>query len=158
MRKSDLVPDHSALGTPPSSLLTDHPEQATGLPQITGCSGSRAVRVSCLTIDVTLIWVSAISFLFFGLGCFASPYIDREFKRYGLPHFRTLVGALQLAGAAGLLAGLHTPWVGQLAAAGLALLMLLGVGVRIKIKDTALQTQPALAYMLLNAYLALAVF
>lgn len=84
--------------------------------------------------------------------------MDREFNRYGLVRFRTLVGALQLSGAAGLLAGLHTPWVGQLASAGLALLMLLGVGVRIKIRDTALQTLPAFAYMLLNAYLALAVF
>ena len=41
---------------------------------------------------------------------------------------------------------------------GLALLMLLGVGVRIRIKDSALQILPAFAYMLLNAYLAIAVF
>jgi hypothetical protein len=116
------------------------------------------VRDWCLTTDATLIWVSAVSFLFFGLGCLVSPSIDREFNRYGLVRFRNLVGALQLAGAAGLLAGFHTPWVGQFASAGLALLMLLGVGVRIKIKDSALQTLPAFAYMLLNAYLALAVY
>lgn len=116
------------------------------------------MRASPLIINDTLIWVSAISFLLFGSGCLFSSAAIREFNRYGLARFRRLVGALQLAGAVGLLAGLHTPWVGQLAAAGLALLMLLGVGVRIKIKDTALQTLPAFAYMLLNAYLAIAVF
>lgn len=78
----------------------------------------------------------------------------REYDRYGLAAFRSLVGSLQLLGAMGLLVGLHTPWIGQLSAGGLALLMLCGVGVRIKIKDSVLQTVPAFAYMLLNAYLA----
>jgi hypothetical protein len=49
---------------------------------------------------------------------------------------------------------LHTPWIGHFSAGGLALLMLCGVGVRIKIKDSVLLTLPAFAYMLLNAYLA----
>ena len=46
----------------------------------------------------------------------------------------------------------------MLAAAGLALLMLLGVGVRIKIRDSFLQTLPALGYLALNAYLCVAAF
>jgi hypothetical protein len=111
-----------------------------------------------LGIDLTLIWFSAISFILFGCGCFVSLSMRREFQRYGLPGFRKLVGGLQLLGSIGLLAGMHTPWLGQLASGGLALLMLGGVGVRIKIKDTALLTLPAFAYMVLNAYLALAVY
>ncbi len=109
-------------------------------------------------IELTLIWFSAISFILFGCGCFVSQSMRREYERYGLSGFRTLVGTSQLLGALGLLVGFHTPWVGQLAAGGLALLMLLGVAVRIRIKDTALQTLPAFAYMVLNAYLALAVY
>jgi len=66
------------------------------------------------------------------------------------------VGILQVLGAIGLLVGLHTSWIGQFSAAGLALMMLCGVGVRIKIKDTVIQTIPAFAYMVLNAYLAFA--
>ena len=50
------------------------------------------------------------------------------------------------------------PWVGQLSAGGLAVMMLCGVGVRIKIKDTVAQTLPAFSYMVLNAYLAFAVY
>ncbi len=81
--------------------------------------------------------------------------MKREFARYGLAKFRVMTGTLQLLGAFGLLTGLQLPWIGRLAAAGLAVLMLLGVGVRLKIKDTLLQTFPAFFYMLLNAYLCL---
>ena len=81
-----------------------------------------------------------------------------EYERYGAAKFRRLVGALQLLGAAGLLVGFYQAWAGQLAAGGLALLMLCGVGVRIKIKDTPLQTLPAATYMVLNAYLCLAAY
>ena len=109
-------------------------------------------------IDLTLIWFSAISFILFGSGCFVSPAMRREYDRYGIAKFRSLVGSLQLLGAIGLLVGLHTPWIGHFSAGGLALLMLCGVGVRIKIKDSVLLTLPAFAYMVLNAYLAFAAY
>ena len=50
------------------------------------------------------------------------------------------------------------PWMGQAAAGGLALMMLVAVIVRIQIKDTLLQTIPALFYLTLNIYLCLAGF
>ena len=84
--------------------------------------------------------------------------MKREFERYRLASQRTLVGGLQVCAAIGLLAGLSQPWMGRAAAAGLALMMLVAVGVRIKIKDTLLQTVPALIYLALNAYLSLAAF
>lgn len=67
-----------------------------------------------------------------------------------------MVGTLQLAGAVGLLLGLQIPWLGKCAAGGLAFLMLLGVGVRIKIHDTVIQTIPAFFYMVLNVYILFA--
>lgn len=84
--------------------------------------------------------------------------MQQEYARYELTRFRNLVGGLQLLGAAGLLVGLQQPWAGQIGSGGLALLMLLGVGVRIKIKDSLLQTLPAFAYMMLNAYLCWTAF
>ncbi len=84
--------------------------------------------------------------------------MKREFDRYGLGSQRTLVGGLQMCAAIGLLAGLSHPWMGRSAAAGLALMMLVAVGVRIRIKDTMLQTIPALIYLALNAYLSLEAF
>ncbi len=105
---------------------------------------------------ILLVYFSAGSFIGFGSACFLSSYMQREFSRYGLARFRAMTGALQLLGAAGLMVGLQVPIIGQLAAAGLALLMLMGFGVRLKIKDSLWQSFPAFFYMVLNAYLVFA--
>lgn len=84
--------------------------------------------------------------------------MQREYVRYGVSQFRPLVGGLQIAGGLGLLAGFALPLVGQLAAAGLALLMFFGTLLRIRIKDSLLQTLPAIVYLTLNAYLAVVGF
>lgn len=84
--------------------------------------------------------------------------MKREYVRYGVPHFRSLIGSLQVAGGLGLLAGFAVPLIGQFAAAGLAILMLGGVGLRIQIRDNFIQTLPAAFYLVLNAYLAAAGF
>ena len=109
-------------------------------------------------LNVALIFFCAISFLGYGAACFLSDPLKREFDRYHFGPQRALIGGLQLCAALGLLAGLSEPWMGRAAAAGLALMMLGAVGVRIKIKDTFLQTIPALFYLVLNAYLWLAAF
>lgn len=113
----------------------------------------RWCRLSIL--NVVLIFFSGLSFLVYGLGCFFSVRLKREFVRYGLESYCLWVGALQVSAALGLLAGLNQPWIGRLAAAGLAGMMLGAVGVRIKIRDSFLQTLPALVYFLLNGYLFL---
>ena len=109
-------------------------------------------------LNAGLVLFSAISFLAYGSACFVSAHLKREFVRYQMGSRRKLVGGLQLAAAIGLLAGQSQPWMGRAAAAGLAVMMLVAVGVRIKIKDTGLQTTPALLYLALNAYLCLAAF
>ncbi len=109
-------------------------------------------------MNVALILFSAISFLGYGSACFLSTYLKREFDRYRLGAQRVLVGALQLGAAIGLVAGLSQPWLGRAASGGLAVMMLVAVGVRIKIKDNLAQTTPALLYLALNAYLSLAAF
>jgi hypothetical protein len=81
-----------------------------------------------------------------------------EFIRYGLDDKRKLVGTLQLAGALGLILGyVYSPLVCLFSALGLCLLMLLGFGVRLKIRDSVLQSTPALFYAVLNGYIALVI-
>lgn len=77
-----------------------------------------------------------------------------EFQRYGLSRFRTLTGALQVLAALGLLLGLVFPWIGGIAAGGLALQMACGLGVRVRIRDKWHQCLPAFIYMLACGYLA----
>jgi uncharacterized membrane protein YkgB len=109
-------------------------------------------------LNALLIHFSAISFFAYGGACFLSARMKREFDRYRLGSQRTLIGGLQLCAAIGLLAGQSQPWMGRASSAGLALMMLVAVGVRIKIKDTLPQAIPALIYLVLNVYLSLAAF
>lgn len=104
-------------------------------------------------MTLILLLLSAGSFVFFGLACLRSKELLSEFSRYGLGRWRTTVGCLQLLGAAGLIAGLWMPWIAQVASGGLAVMMLLGVCVRIKIRDSLIQTLPALFYFFANGWL-----
>lgn len=76
-----------------------------------------------------------------------------EFKRFGLEKFGPITVVLELLGGLGLLVGLKFHLILALSSGGLALLMLLGVSVRIKVKDTLLVTFPAILFMLVNAYI-----
>lgn len=96
---------------------------------------------------------SVISFFGFGVACLSTHAMRLEFARYGLSQYRRLTGALQLAGAAGLLLGTVIPPVGLAAAFGLSLQMAAGVGVRIHIHDKWFQCVPAAFYCIVNAAL-----
>ena len=104
-----------------------------------------------MTLSLQLF--SAVSFLFFGTACLATERMRLEFARYRLDRWRSTVGIFQLLGAIGLLVGLWLPWGALLSAGGLALMMFLGVFVRVRLRDSFLQTLPALFYLLLNAWL-----
>ena len=99
-----------------------------------------------------------MSFLVYGTGCFTSRHLRDEFVRYGFSRERRLIGFLQICGAIGLVAGGWFPWLGMGGAGGLALMMLAAILVRIKIRDSFLQTTPAILYFLMNAYLAIFAF
>ncbi|NBS51964.1 MAG: hypothetical protein EBS96_04985 [Spartobacteria bacterium] len=109
-------------------------------------------------MNTALILFSAISFFVYGSACFFSPYMKGEFTRWGFGAQRALVGGLQLCAVVGLLAGFEQPLLGRAASVGLALMMLVAVGVRIRIKDSIMQTIPALLYLVLQVYLSLAAF
>ena len=97
-------------------------------------------------------------FLYYGLACLFADGMVEEVKRYGLPHFRRLIGALEVAGALGLLAGYLLPTVRFLSASGLSVLMLLGLAVRVKVRDSFFEMVPAAVLLLLNAFIAIQAF
>ena len=100
-----------------------------------------------------LIALSAIAFIGYGASCVWTTHMVIEFDRYKLASFRKLTGYLQLIGAIGLIIGFQSPLIGCFAASGLCLQMMLGVSVRIRIRDPFLQAMPATSFMLLNGYL-----
>jgi hypothetical protein len=96
--------------------------------------------------------LSAAAFLAYGIACLATPRMDAEFERYGLARFRRLIGAIECLGAIGLVVGhFHRP-VLVLAAAGLTLTMVAAIATRIRIRDSLAQTLPAVALLVVNAF------
>lgn len=100
-----------------------------------------------------LIFISSLSFLGYGISYFISTKIKSEFKRFGLEKAGTLIAFLELLGSFGLIVGLIFHIILLISSAGLAILMLSGVVVRIKAGDTFMATLPALFFLLLNAFI-----
>ncbi|NVO31344.1 DoxX family protein [Hymenobacter lapidiphilus] len=105
------------------------------------------------TTTLVLIGLSSLAFLGYGIGYFFSAKLQAEFVRYGLAKFGPLTGALEILGALGLLVGLWVPLILLVASGGLALLMLLGFGVRLKIKDGFWESLPSFLFMLVNGWI-----
>ena len=100
-----------------------------------------------------LVLISSFSFFSYGIAFFTSSKMKEEFIRFGLAKFGTLTAVLEILGALGLLLGLGFTPLLVFSSGGLSLLMLLGVGVRVVIKDTWLVIVPAFSFFVLNAYL-----
>jgi hypothetical protein len=81
--------------------------------------------------------------------------MKKEFKRFGLEKIGLLTIGLELMGATGLIVGLKFNPILVVSSLGLALLMLVGLVVRIRLKDSIWISLPAFFYMGLNAYIFL---
>ena len=106
-----------------------------------------------MNLLTVLILISSLSFLAYGIAYFTSPQMKSEFKRFGLEKAGTLTAVLEILGGVGLLVGLKAQPVLLISSGGLAILMLLGVITRIRVKDSLWISLPALFFMLLNAFI-----
>jgi uncharacterized membrane protein YphA (DoxX/SURF4 family) len=102
---------------------------------------------------VVLALISGVSFLHYGYEILFRPRLREEFARYGLPAVRALVGTLEILGGVAVLLGLAFAPLGALAAAGLTLLMVLGLITRVRIRDEPRVMVPAASLGVLNALL-----
>ncbi len=100
-----------------------------------------------------LVLISSLSFIGYGLAYFFTPSMKLEFQRFGLENVGALTAVLELLGGVGLLVGLKFNPILLISSFGLGLLMLLGVGVRIKMGDGLLISLPATFFMILNFYI-----
>ena len=79
--------------------------------------------------------------------------MKNEFKRFGIEKLGLTTVLLEILGALGLLVGLKFYFLLMISSLGLALLMLAGLIVRIKLKDSIWISLPAFFYMVLNTYI-----
>ena len=101
------------------------------------------------------ILISSLSFFGYAVSYFITPHMKEEFKRFGLEKLGLLTIVLEFIGAAGLIVGLKFNSLLVISSLGLALLMLIGLIVRIRLKDNIWISLPALFYMGLNTYIFL---
>lgn len=109
--------------------------------------------MTLLTFSVVL---SSLSFYAYVISYFISPHMKNEFKRFNLEKLGLLTIILELIGATGLLIGLQYNLILLVSSLGISLLMLCGLIVRLKLKDSIWVSLPALFFMLLNLYIFLA--
>jgi len=99
--------------------------------------------------------IIALFFLVYGIQCLKSPFMEKEFYRYGMnDQLRKLTGITQLLGACGLLAGMYISIIGFFASAGFSFMMLVAFITRLKIRDSLNQALPSFFFMIVNGYLA----
>lgn len=108
-----------------------------------------------MTFHTLCVLVSSISFLAYVASYFISPHMKNEFKRFELEKIGLLTIVLEFIGAIGLLIGLKYNLILILSSLGLTLLMMSGLIVRIKFKDSVFISIPAIFFMLLNLYILL---
>lgn len=104
-------------------------------------------------LDVATV-ASALLFLGYGAVVLITGGMRTEFERFGLARFRLTTGALEVLGGVGLLVGLLRTGVLVVASGGLALLMLLGVLVRVRVRDPLTEIIPAAALLVVNGIIA----
>ena len=97
--------------------------------------------------------ISSLSFFAYAFSYFNAPHMKNEFKRFGLEKIGLTTVLLEVTGALGLLIGLKFNFILMISSLGLALLMLAGLIVRIKLKDSIWISLPAFFYVVLNTYI-----
>jgi len=111
-----------------------------------------------MTLLRLAVLLSSISFFAYVADYFRSSHMRNEFERFGMRKLGLVIILLQFLGAVGLLVGLWFTPILTLASLGLALLMLAGLIVRMRSKDSLWVSLPALFFFGLNAYICWASF
>ena len=81
--------------------------------------------------------------------------MEEEFKRFGLPNISLFIAVSQLSGSIGLIFGLFHPIILIFSSTGLTTMMLIACLVRFRVKDSLLESLPALFYLILNTVILL---
>ena len=102
---------------------------------------------------LVLALISGLSFLRYGFNVLFRIRLRGDFIRYGIPGTRNIVGVLEILGGAAVLLGLMFAPLGAFGAAGLTVMMLLGVAVRVRVHDALWLMFPAASLGILNAVL-----
>ena len=98
-----------------------------------------------------IILFIGFSFIFYALHALFSKKMKDEFSRWGVQKYRILISFIQLSSGLSLLLSFFYPFLVIYCSFIFFTMMLGAIFVRIRIKDSFLDTLPALLYFFLNA-------
>ena len=99
--------------------------------------------------QVIILFIS-FSFIFYALHALFSKKMKDEFSRWELQKYRILISCVQLLSGFSLLLSFFYPFLVIYCSSIFFIMMLGAIFVRIRIKDSFLDTLPALLYFFLN--------
>jgi uncharacterized membrane protein YphA (DoxX/SURF4 family) len=117
------------------------------------CGGSVRKINPYMSSVRSLTCFSGVIFLIYGVLCFYSVSMENDFHRFGLDILRVPTGVLELLGGSGMLIGLKWQPAVWISSTGLAVLMLIAFGIRMRMRDGVAVSLPSLVLMLLNLYI-----
>ena len=100
--------------------------------------------------QVIILFIS-FSFIFYALHALFSKKMKDEFSRWGVQKYRILISFIQLSSGLSLLLSFFYPFLVIYCSSIFFTMMLGAIFVRIRIKDSFVDTLPALLYFFLNA-------
>lgn len=102
-------------------------------------------------MNLTLVILfTSTSFIIYGYSSFVSRRMKTEYERWGYKDKRKTVGFLQLLGGFGLIFGLKNNLLLIVSSFCIILMMIMAIYIRIKIKDTIVDTLPAITFLFLS--------
>lgn len=104
-----------------------------------------------MIVNKLIIVFISISFIFYSLDSIFSKKMKDEFRRWGFDKFRILISLIQLFSGITLLMSFFYPFLVIYCSLIFFVMMTGAIFVRIRIKDSFLDTLPALLYFILNA-------
>jgi len=96
--------------------------------------------------------LSIVAFAGYGTSALVTDRMAAEFQRFGLAHLRVLTGTLQIVGSVALFVGYFFRPLLLLSAGGFAAMMVIGLVVRVRIRDPFVEMIPAFTLMCLNLF------
>ena len=105
-----------------------------------------------------LILISAFSFFFYSMRSIFSRNMILEYSRWGLKRARIFISLSQFISALFLIIGFWNSYLLLISSFFLTVMMIFAILVRIKIRDSLLDSVPAVFYALLNLSICYSTF
>ena len=103
-----------------------------------------------MDLEFFLSWISALSFLYYGINSLLSKKMVAEYKRWGFASKRYLIAYSQIFASIGLILGFYDNLLTIIFSFLLFLMMIGAMITRIRVKDSFFKTLPSFFYATTN--------